>query len=102
MKKINVIVKPVGKAPRVECIDNELKAFQKIVGGYIETVTIAADCCVVCNEEGRLLGLPNNCVIAGVDFAGDVVLVGTDGEEFTDVPMTLETFKLYFREGGRR
>ena len=96
MKTVKVIVKPVGKIPHIEWIDNELKAFQKIVGGYIETVSFTTDVCVICDEEGRLKGLPHNCVICGVEFVGDVVVVGTDGEEFADIPMSLEAFKKYF------
>ena len=42
-------------------IDNDLRALQKLVGGYIETLTVATDCCMICNEEGRILGMPENC-----------------------------------------
>lgn len=56
------------------------------VGGYIETVTFAQDACVICNEEGRLLGMEDNCRFLGVDFVGPILVVGVDGEKFTDVP----------------
>lgn len=54
MKKnyINVVVKAPGEAAKITQIENTLEAFQKIVGGYIETFTIATDCTIVCNEEG--------------------------------------------------
>lgn len=70
-------------------IDNDLRALQKLVGGYIETLTVATDCCVICNEEGRILGMPKNCNFCGVDFAGPILLVGVNGDEFTDCPMSL-------------
>lgn len=70
-------------------IDNDLRALQKLVGGYIETLTVATDCCVICNEEGRILGMPENCNFCGADFVGPILLVGVDGDEFTDCPMSL-------------
>ena len=65
---------------------NTLKALQREVSGYIETVTIASDAVIICNEEGRILGLPDNCRVCGVDFVGTVLIVGTKGDEFCDVP----------------
>lgn len=70
-------------------IDNDLSALQKLVGGRIEAVFISRDACVICNEEGRILGMPENCNFCGVDFAGPILLVGVDGDEFTDCPMSL-------------
>ena len=70
-------------------IPNELHTMQELVGGYIETLTVATDCCVICNEEGRILGMPENCNFLGVDFVGPILLVGVDGDEFTDCPMSL-------------
>lgn len=82
MDRIRVIVKPVGLKAHVEYVENELRAFQKLVGGYIEAVPIAEDEIILCNEEGRLMGLPFNCEVAGINFVGDIALVGVNGEEF--------------------
>lgn len=70
-------------------IPNDLHTMQELVGGYIETLTVATDCCVICNEEGRILGMPENCNFCGADFAGPILLVGVDHDEFTDCPMSL-------------
>lgn len=70
-------------------VANDLHTLQELVGGYIETVTLATDCCLICNEEGRLLGMPHNCTFCGTDFYGPILLVGVDGDEFTDCPMSL-------------
>ncbi len=70
-------------------IDNDLRALQKLVGGYIETVTLATDACIICNEEGQLLGMPDNCWFCGIKYYGPILLVGVDGDEFTDAPMSL-------------
>lgn len=64
---------------------NTLKALQEAVGGYIETVTVAEDLCLLCNEEGRILGLEPNCTILGVDFVGPVLAVGVRGDDFTGI-----------------
>ena len=84
--QILVIIKEPGKAARVEPLfENELEAFQQAVGGFIETVTVAADLVIICNEEGRLKGLPWNCTVFGVDFVGPVVVAGVKGEEFASI-----------------
>lgn len=98
MNRIKVIVKPVGKIAHVEWVDNTLEAFQRIVGGYIETVTVCSDVLIVCNEEGRLLGLPHNCKAFGADFVGDIAFVGHKGSNFTDIPVELEQINQVIKE----
>lgn len=83
---MKAIRKKPGCAPEIIEVENTLKALQAEVGGYIETVTIASDAVIICNEEGRILGLPDNCRVCGVDFVGTVLIVGTKGDEFCDVP----------------
>lgn len=84
--QILVVIKCPGLEPRVEPLfDNTLEAFQTAVGGYIETVTIANDLVLICNEEGRLLQLPQNRKICGIDFYGTIIAVGRKGEEFCSV-----------------
>ena len=82
---MKVIRKKPGCEPEVIDIDNTLKALQAEVGGRIETVSIA-DVVIICNEEGRLCGLPYNCRFVGVDFVGTILVVGRDRDEFCDVP----------------
>ena len=53
-----LIVEP-GKPARKAEIDNNLKAMQETVGGYIETVTpFREDVVLIVNEEGKLKDLP--------------------------------------------
>lgn len=73
------------RAWHVHEIENDLKALQEFVGGYIEVVPIAKDAAVICNEEGRLRGLPFNTRVNGRAFVGPLLIVGVDGPEFTDV-----------------
>ena len=83
---MKVIRKKPGCEPEVIDIDNTLAALQQEVGGYIETVTIASDAVVICNEEGVPLGMPYNCRFVNVDFVGSILVVGRNKDEFCDVP----------------
>ena len=80
-----MIYKAPGCAPEVRDIPNTLEELQATVGGYIETVTIAADAVVICNEEGRLMGMAHNIEFLGVDFVGPILITGTHGDEFADL-----------------
>lgn len=82
---MKVIIKEPGQRPRETEIENSLSALQQAVGGYIETVTLAEDCCVICNEEGRLQGLPYNLTFCGGSFVGTILFVGVAGDEFADL-----------------
>ena len=92
-EKIKVIVKRPDEAGHVTWISNTLENLQRTVDGYIETVSLASDCVIICNEEGRLLGLAHNCRICGVDFCGTIIVAGVKGENFSDCPATLKFFK---------
>jgi hypothetical protein len=60
---IKILVVEPGKVPEVREIPNGLEASQKIVGGYIEIIRLHDDVILVCNEEGKLDGLPPNRMI---------------------------------------
>lgn len=85
-ERIRVWIKDPGKKPESIMILNELDMLQDLVNGYIETVTLAEDLVIICNEEGRLLGMPHNCRIGGIGFCGPVVIAGVNGEEFASAP----------------
>lgn len=92
--KVRCIIKrPDELVGHVTNISTRLENLQRTVGGYIETVTYCTDLVIICNEEGRLLGLPYNCTIAGVDFVGDIIVIGSDGEEFSDLKLSLKDWK---------
>lgn len=95
--KISVLIKDPRGKPRHVHIENNLKNLQNTVGGRIETATLCTDCVVICNEEGRLQGLPYCCTICGMDFFGTVVICGVDGEEFADLPGDFKSWKRWFR-----
>lgn len=73
-----VIVEPM-KKPYKKTIPNQLEEFQKIVGGWIEILTIGRTetggaIAITLNEEGKLIGLPFNRRIIS---HGSDMLVGT-------------------------
>ena len=80
MSKIRAYWIPTDGECRVIEIDNTLAAFQKAVGGYIETVTVTEGLVFIVNEEGLLLELPFNRHLGGI--VGDALLVGVEGDEF--------------------
>ena len=90
---MKVFIKQPGEELYEEEIPNTLEALQEKVGGHIETVTIATDCVIICNEEGKVKGLPENCRVCGIDFVGPILFVGVNGDEFCDMPIELEPFK---------
>lgn len=98
MSKISVLIVDPGKRPRHVNIENTLQNLQRTVGGYIEVVHIATDLVVICNEEGKLMGLEPNFGLCGDVFCGTCIFAGVDGEEFTDLPIDYVTMKLLFPE----
>ena len=81
-EEIRVLYKPVDGLWRFRTIKNTLKDLQEAVGGYIETLAITSGLTIICNEEGRLRGLPYNCTLCGEDFVGNILIARVDGENF--------------------
>ena len=72
-----LVVRP-SQNPSVEEIGEELEDMQQVVGGYIEEVMPwEDDVALVCNEEGKTLGLPSNRVISGEDGQMLDIIAGT-------------------------
>lgn len=82
--KIQVVIKCPGENAEIKTIDNDLRTLQKIVGGYIETVTYD-DCVVICNEDGIMLGMDLNTKFRGVPYLGDIIVAATSGEKFASL-----------------
>lgn len=67
-------------------IENELRALQAEVGGYIETIYLADGVTAIVNEEGKLEQLAPNCLLRGDLIVGPIVLVGVRGANFCSIP----------------
>ena len=62
-----VLVEP-GQTARIAEIGSSLEEMQKTVGGYIQAVyPFEETVCLVCNEEGKLQGLPLNRALRDED-----------------------------------
>jgi len=95
-----LIVEPE-KTPRLASISGDLESLQKVVGGYIEAVYPYNDLvALVCNEEGKLIGLPLNRKIEDHDIiAGTFMICGLGEEDFCSLsPELAEKYKKKFAE----
>ena len=72
------------KPPYETDIPQTLEAEQKAVGGLIEMVDNGDGTCIICNEEGKLIGMEANRRFgdgAGI-IAGPFFVCGLDDEDF--------------------
>lgn len=95
-----LIVEPE-KTPRLASISGDLESLQKVVGGYIEAVYPYNDLvALVCNEEGKLIGLPLNRKIEDHDIiAGTFMICGLGEEDFCSLsPELAEKYKKKFAD----
>ena len=83
-----LLVKPM-RPPEVVSIQHDLKSLQSVVGGCIEAVYPFADnVAVICNEEGKITGLPLNRALKDENgkmydiIAGDFFVCDASGEDF--------------------
>ena len=86
---IAVLIVEPGKEPYVKEIDSGLESLQHEVGGYIEAIYPYEDpIALVCNEEGKLEGLPMNRALRDEDgdiydvVAGTFMVVGLTDDSF--------------------
>ncbi len=96
-----------GKKPKQVCFENTLKNLQGFVGGYVEAIYPFDDnVAIVCNEEGKLDGLPLNRTIYvtgyGADIiAGNFLVIGTGDveDDFCSLtPEQIDRYKVMFKE----
>lgn len=86
---MNVLVVEPMKKPYLKNIASGLGSLQREVGGYIEAIYPYEDLVgLVCNEEGKLAGLPLNRAVYGEDgdlvdiIAGTFLIVGLSEDNF--------------------
>ena len=91
-KGMTVVACYPGKTAQVIEIDGSLESMQQFVGGYIEAVYPFDDpVAVICNEEGKLNGLPLNRALYTEDgemvdiTAGNIIICGLGEEDFASL-----------------
>lgn len=58
---MRVLIVEAGKAPRAAEMEDALSALQEVVGGTVQAVyPFEERVALICNDEGKLLGLPLN------------------------------------------
>ena len=99
-----LVVEPF-KEPYEKEIDPGLDSLQHEVGGYIEAVYPFDDPVgIICNEEGKLDGLPLNRSLKGDDgeiydvICGTFLIVGLGEEDFVSLSEEMtDKFREHFR-----
>lgn len=86
-----LIVEP-NKEPYVKEIDPGLESLQREVGGWIEMVYPFDDnVVIVCNEEGKIMGLPRNRALKDEEgnpydvIFGTFIVAGIEGQYGCDI-----------------
>ena len=117
---MRILVVEPERRPEVREIDGSLKSMQDVVGGWIQALNPFAepDVALVCNDEGRLLGLPLNRalyepgsripydIISGTFFICGVPADSEHFESLTDAQIQQYTERfsvpeLFFRLNGQ-
>ena len=101
---MNVLVVEPLKEPYAKEIDPGLESLQHEVDGYIESLGLDDDACIICNEEGKINGLELNRAIRDEKgkiadiIAGTFLVVGSGEENFESLsPQQMEKYKKKFR-----
>ena len=97
-EKISVVLLEPGKYPKLVEIEDTLEAMQETVDGYIEEyMPFDDEVAIVCNEEGKVNGLPLNRAVYGENKAILDVIAGKffiayapiESEKFQSMPKEL-------------
>lgn len=102
---MKVLMVEPGKAPYETEIEGGLESLQKAVGGSIQAVYPYDDpVALICNEEGKLMGLPLNRSLTDDNgeiydiIAGNFILTGLTEDNFGDLsPELMEKFSEQFK-----
>jgi hypothetical protein len=80
MGKIRALLVEVGEKPSEVLIENSLEELQSIVQGRIEFYSLRGSSSnIICNEEGKLIGMPGNRLVGNEIICGDFLVVGDNG-----------------------
>ena len=99
-KKIKALMIEPGKHPVVTVLNDDLDSLQKAVSigadyqGLIEIIGIGNGDCILCNEEGKLIGLEGSRRV-GSDIIAGVFYIMSEGEDGDLVSLTEEKIKYY-------
>ena len=103
---MRVVMVEVGRKACEMELEDSLASMQRAVGGLIQAVYEPGgrDAALICNEEGKLLGLPLNqtatdmAAIYNDVIVGNAILMGTTEEDF--IGLTEEAAEHIMEEWG--
>ena len=99
-KEITVLMVEPGKHPKVTKLKDDLDSLQKAVSigadyqGLIEFVGLGNGDCIMCNEEGKLIGLEGNRRL-GDDILVGVFYIMSENEDGELISLTERKIKHY-------
>ena len=99
-KEITVLMVEPGRHPRVTKLKDDLDSLQKAVSigadyqGLIEIIGIGNGDCILCNEEGKLIGLDGNRRF-GDDILVGVFYIMSENEDGELISLTDRKIKHY-------
>ena len=97
-----ILLFPVNEDPKVIDLAEGLKPMQDVVGGYIENVTLEDGVGLVCNEEGKLQGLPPNRPVKEInDVIRGPFFISRYNDEGETVDVTKADVKKYTKRFPR-
>ena len=105
-KEITTVKVEPMKEPVIACLKNDLDSLQKAVSigapeqGLIEFVWLEDNVSILCNEEGKLIGLEPNCrlcddILCGVFY---IVAENDEGELISLTDLQQERYSKMFRD----
>lgn len=98
--EIKVVMVEPHKNPTITTLKNNLENLQEAVGGLIEFINVEDDVCILCNEEGKLIGLEGNRKFGDDILAGTFYVCGSnnEGELISLTDTQIEKYKQLFWE----
>jgi Domain of unknown function (DUF3846) len=102
---MDVLIVEPGKSPYMSTITGDIASLQKVVGGYIEGIEPYDDpVAIICNEEGKMKGLPpnrnigKNCKHLTDIIVGTFMVCGIEDEDYASLsPELAEKYREKFK-----
>lgn len=101
-KEVKVLMVEPGKHPMVTTLANDLDSLQKAVSigadyqGLIEIISIGNGDCLLCNEEGKLIGLEGNRRL-GEDIIAGVFYIMSEDEDGNLASLSEQKIRHYMK-----
>ncbi len=103
MSKIRVLIVEPNKEPRQMKIEHTLENLQNTVDGIIEYVQLDYHTDIICNEEGKILGMELNRRVENDIIAGTFIIAGQHyGETISLSRKQINQYKKIFRLSNNR